>query len=415
MSRNDADTRSAITFADRAMSMPTIEVSADSAAPSAVDRGRGHLRFLDGIRGLAALYVVACHAVIFGSDNFSRAQLTGVSYFALKWVAYGQFAVAFFIVLSGYCLMLPVVKSVDGTLRGGARGYFFRRARRILPPYYVALLMTLLLLWTRPGLPSSQQLGFGAVVSHLTMLQLLRPEWNHALNSPMWSVATEWWIYFALPWILIPVWRRWGPLRMIGAAVVVAALPSLWQRWTFDWARPWYLVLFAMGAAAADLGHGRSRDHRRACITRSALVVALAATLVLGICFGTLNREGPWYSPIIDTLQGTIAVGFVIWLASDGSAALFPHIHGWARTVIESKGIHFLGTISYSLYLVHYPLLELLNDVVVRAGVSGLARVGIVGAIGTAAATAFAYLFYLPFERPFCRPGRPSREVAGAA
>lgn len=373
---------------------------------------RDHLRFLDGIRGMAALYVVAGHAVFCSSDNFSRAVLKGISYPALKWLAYGQFAVAIFIVLSGYCLMLPVSKSADRTLRGGAKAYFLRRARRILPPYYAALILTLLLLWSQPALPSNQLLSTGAVVSHFVMLHLLQPEWNHAINSPMWSVATEWWIYFALPWLLLPMWKRVGSVGMIVAAAVVAAIPALWVRDNFEWARPWYLVLFAMGAAAADLEHGKTRGRSALIITKAGLAVAALATVALAFCFGCKSRLGNWYFPVIDTVQGTIAVGFIMWIASDKNKAVLPRAQNAAKYFFESRPIHFLGTISYSLYLIHYPMLELFNDFGVRIGLFGLSRVAVVGVVGTGGAIFFSYLFYLPFERPFCRQVKASRRAA---
>ena len=52
---------------------------------------------------------------------------------------HGHYAVAVFIVLSGFCLMLPVTRDPNGRLPGGFAAYLGRRARRILPPYYAAL------------------------------------------------------------------------------------------------------------------------------------------------------------------------------------------------------------------------------------------------------------------------------------
>ena len=108
-----------------------------------------HLAHLDGLRGLAALFVVLHHVWLtvwpleYGlAPVGSAALLTGV-------FAFGHFAVAVFIVLSGFCLTLPVARA--GELRGGARRFFRRRARRILPPYYAALALSLLLLGVAVG------------------------------------------------------------------------------------------------------------------------------------------------------------------------------------------------------------------------------------------------------------------------
>lgn len=65
---------------------------------------------------------------------------------------YGHSAVATFIVLSGFSLMLPIARSSEETLKGGMLGYLKRRSLRILPPYYVALGLSLLLIALVPGL-----------------------------------------------------------------------------------------------------------------------------------------------------------------------------------------------------------------------------------------------------------------------
>ncbi len=76
-----------------------------------------HYTHLDGIRGLAALFVVLYHtAAVAETEDLSR-------YIAhLFWFirSHGHYAVTVFIVLSGYCLMLPVAYREDGQLRGGS-------------------------------------------------------------------------------------------------------------------------------------------------------------------------------------------------------------------------------------------------------------------------------------------------------
>src|SRR5437016_5916610 len=123
--------------------------------PVAGDSTRIRLDFLDGLRGLAALYVVLSHVYSEITWNGGAAHLSHTLLHLLKPLSYGRYAVDVFIVLSGYCLMLPVARSADGKLRGGAGEYLKRRARRILPPYYAALALTLALAalvpWLRQG------------------------------------------------------------------------------------------------------------------------------------------------------------------------------------------------------------------------------------------------------------------------
>src|SRR3954462_13179518 len=94
-----------------------------SSRPSTASR----LDFLDGLRGLAALYVVLHHAAL----EVPGGSLSPVSGIFRGLLRQGHFAVAVFIVLSGYCLMRPVASDPSGRVRGGWRAYLLRRARRI--------------------------------------------------------------------------------------------------------------------------------------------------------------------------------------------------------------------------------------------------------------------------------------------
>jgi peptidoglycan/LPS O-acetylase OafA/YrhL len=107
-------------------------------SPAIVNRPGGgervHLPFLEGIRGITALYVVLHHFLSWSSAGVRRD-----IYLAIAWTALGHFAVHVFIVLSGFSLMLPIAYAPDHRLRGGISHYLMRRARRILPPYFAAL------------------------------------------------------------------------------------------------------------------------------------------------------------------------------------------------------------------------------------------------------------------------------------
>src|SRR6187402_3297719 len=123
------------------------------------------LEYLDGLRALAALYVCATHIAY---SNFGNV-LFG-----------GSWAVACFIVLSGFCLSLPVERS--GELRGGALEFIKRRAWRILPAYYGALVLTWVL---------GEHRGAASVISHILLIHNMSPAWVYSLDAPTWSLATE--------------------------------------------------------------------------------------------------------------------------------------------------------------------------------------------------------------------------------
>src|SRR5439155_8981431 len=96
---------------------------------------------LDGIRGLAALFVVVHHCWLMTFHGYPRN--TGPGW--LGPLLYGHFAVVVFITLSGFSLALsPARKGWD---LGGTKRFAQRRAWRILPPYWAALTFSLVITW----------------------------------------------------------------------------------------------------------------------------------------------------------------------------------------------------------------------------------------------------------------------------
>src|SRR3954471_12542899 len=109
-------------------------MDAQQARPALVGGGSKpaseHLAFLDGVRGFACFYVMFHHGVLDLPASGSSIYAALSAFFSE-----GHYAVDVFIVLSGYCLMLPLLR-----LKGGLPflPFMLRRAIRILPTYYAA-------------------------------------------------------------------------------------------------------------------------------------------------------------------------------------------------------------------------------------------------------------------------------------
>ncbi len=226
------------------------------------------LLFLDGMRGLAALYVLLFH--LYTPDDLPAAVRHGLS-----WLRFGHYAVGIFIVLSGYSLMLPVVRSEDGHIPGGTVNFFKRRARRILPPYYAAMACSLAVLFlARLGMNAlhttsgdqtlASQVEPGDLVTHLLLIHNWFPRYVGQINGTHWSVAAEWQIYFLFPLLLLPLWQRFGSLTVVGAALAIGVVPFLLlpPAHDFHWTCPQYIGLFAMGMMGATINFSRrTRDN----------------------------------------------------------------------------------------------------------------------------------------------------------
>lgn len=367
-------------------------------------RTRLRLEYLDGLRAVAALYVVLFHAGV----GFSSEPLPFWARNLRRLLTFGHDAVAVFIVLSGYCLMLPVVRA-DGNLVGGLGRYIGRRAWRILPPYYATLVGSLLLLWAIPMLrtpsgtiwdDSSPAFATGPIASHLLLVHNLFPSWASRINGPLWSVATEWQIYFLFPLLLLPVWRRAGSALtvLVGFAVGCAPIwlaPGVAARWI-----PWYLGLFALGMCAAAAGFSaRSGEQRRV----DRLPWRFVVWALVGCCLlGTTALVKLWFRviPLSDALVGATTAALLVHytqcVMSNGERKK-PRL----LSLLESRPLVRLGHFSYSLYLTHLPVVALCYFALRPVALSAQARMMSLIAVSVPASLLTAFAFFWAVERRF--------------
>ena len=276
------------------------------------------------MRALAALFVVLTHCVAY--VQFEGATLPTWLKAIASLTAFGHYAVDVFIVLSGFCLALPVVRG-DGYLRGGAWTFFGKRARRILPPYFFALAGSLLLIWLAIGHSTGTlwdtclPVDWKGTLTHLFLVQDLARGENSKINYPLWSISVEWRIYFLFPF-LMALRRRWGAVVVAAAALVVAyavvfigkvsalgALPLI----DISASAPQYLGLFALGLLGADIAHGKSAalPPLRHPAAASALL-GMTTLLMLATSGIKVGHSGPIPLPFRDFFVGMWAMSLLV-------------------------------------------------------------------------------------------------------
>lgn len=378
---------------------------------------RVRLDFLDGLRGLAALYVVFNHVWITQRLNWNTRTDTGHEVdpglphrlgHALQLLKYGHYAVVVFIVLSGFCLMLPLVRSSDGALKGWFLGYLKRRSLRILPPYYAALGLSLLLILLVPGLHrydncwwsiSLPALTTGTIVSHLLLVHNLNSHWMLKINAPMWSVAVEWQIYFIFPLLLLPVWKRFGSAAAVavGFALGMALEEGLHQR--LHEASPWFIGSFALGMAAASVCFSRRKSE--VVLRERAPWGVLSLVCALGIAV-VVRRQGWAYGQTwpIDIGISLCAALFLVYCTRLAAAQPLQKRSWWLR-LLEARGSQHLGTFSYSLYLTHFPILGLLDLWFRMCHVTPVVHLMLLVFVAVPVCVLSAYVFYFAVERHF--------------
>jgi peptidoglycan/LPS O-acetylase OafA/YrhL len=304
--------------------------------------GKGRLHPLDGLRGLAALGVVLLHAWMYTGAN-----LPGKDLELDRWMGELRVCVLLFFVLSGFLLAKPWVAAARGERPPPALGtYAVRRAARIVPAYWLALAGTVALLH---GTGHGREVPLDQVPKFVVFLANVFPETRNQLDPPMWSLHVEVSFYVALPLIGLALIRagrgRRGPLAVCaallaaGVAWTAAGVVHAWAP-EVTWTLPSYLATFACGIAAAVLAHGAQP---RRLVTHA--VFLAGAALVVADCwwhtrgYSVLNRA-------VRDLPAAIGFAGMVW-----AVALRP------AGVLGSAPMRALGTLSFGVYLWHYPVI----------------------------------------------------------
>jgi peptidoglycan/LPS O-acetylase OafA/YrhL len=314
--------------------------------------------FLDGLRGCCAIFVALSHALLFTghTDDYLKSTLKPLTIF----MSYGHFSVAVFIVLSGFCLTIPVAKSDQIELKGGFARYVSRRFTRIIPPYYFALLLSLIFIFFLPILQIKSNTVWdgkipvttNSIIAHILLIHNFSNDWINNINGPLWSVATEWQIYFVFP-LLILIWRKYNLTISFLSAIVLGFLISR----TNQSIHSWFLGLFAMGMFASVICFSRN-DLFSSIRSRINWPILSWIAAILLVAFLALLRFKHVSLLVSESVVGfLICVNLISFTLNELSMNKKPLL----LRFFNSKVAVFLGSFSYSIYLIHSPILAFIN------------------------------------------------------
>jgi peptidoglycan/LPS O-acetylase OafA/YrhL len=296
------------------------------------DDKTGHFKSLDGLRGIAVLFVMLSHT--------SNKGIYFHEYLDFRHT--GKLGVFLFFVLSAYLLDRQIVLAFrNGTAsRQFWAHYFLRRFLRIYPLFVVALIV-----YTAPRL-----WGFGRIIdfsdipSHLLLLEG---------KSIFWSIATEFKFYFLSPLLLYVFHHffKWKPSKIL-AVLMLLVLSSVISEWVFDLSRTStlrYLPFFLMGTTIAtfEIVHGQSMG-RRLPDRFLAFAGTLALMMILLSNQALFDRQWGWEIHFQSSeyfLIYAVLWGLVLLSAKRGARLI--------KKITELRVLRFFGAISYSLYLFH--------------------------------------------------------------
>ena len=372
----------------------------DDAVP---DKIKSRLDYIDVLRALAALSVFVVHIYSYWLGSpIQDARGLHPKALIIRAISLGSWGVDLFMVISGFCLAYPLFKNRDRDAqpRGlKTKAFYKRRAWRILPAYYAAMVLFFgleLIPYLQRRLVAAPVNGWD-LVTHLLLIQTWFSSTIGAINGPFWSIALEVQLYLAFPLLLVLI-RKWGLVRSVGITMVVSLV---WFGMAHFWGQvslshtigpdlskelPARWFEFALGVGAARLVTAPRRSDRN--LGLLAMVVGLPLALASESLNSNLGRAFGY---------GLLAVGLVL------VCSFLPH-----RIIVGNilgRGLQRLGVISFSFYLLHQPILLLMNPLVARLHLGQMETLLFGLTVGLAVTAAAARVFFALVEKPFLLRG----------
>jgi len=290
--------------------------------PASMERGAVRFRFLDGLRGWAAVVVLLHHLFIDGlpANNFMADRALWAKVFFLN----GTLAVSVFFVISGFSLSIRYLETGDGRALGRiAAGRYLRLALPIFAicaVTYVLLVSGLIPPAAQRPSPLDQFLGFMPSVDGLLSFSLLKVfvaySGAESYDPPLWTMTYEFFGSFMV--FALIAYLRPSRLRTLLLAVLFLLLTVLQT----------YFALFVAGILIADLF---PRIGASTAANRAGALLCGAGILLIAL-------PHAWFAAAY--LGGGVCL-------TAGAVFCAP-----VRRFFESRLSSFLGWVSFPLYLV---------------------------------------------------------------
>jgi peptidoglycan/LPS O-acetylase OafA/YrhL len=337
---------------------------------------------IDGLRALAILPVVLFHARIPGFPG-------------------GYVGVDVFFVISGFLIAGIIADDIDRD-RFSIIRFYERRARRILPALFTIVAVSFAIAWLialpEPFAEFSRSAAATAVFAsnfyfwETTNYFSVAAEYRPLLHT--WSLAIEEQFYIFFPWFLVVVlrWHRSQLGIAIACVFAISLIGSIYGSRTSPVA-----AFYLLPSRAWELLCGAALALNLVPAISGAVLRQIAATSGLGmVLLAVFLFDAETQFPGFAALLPCLGTALIIHAGSDAQT--------WVSRALSAKALVFLGLISYSLYLWHWPILAFLRQ--------GYGTVHLPLSIASAAislSVVLAIVSWRYVERPFRTPGQIRR------
>jgi peptidoglycan/LPS O-acetylase OafA/YrhL len=388
----------------------------EAYAATRVGASQAEIPVLTGLRGVAALLVFAYHLPWLAGIR----DLKSLPYGA--WTAGADAGVGLFFCLSAYLLSRPLWQMLlqERLDDRHLERFLLRRAVRIFPAYIFVVLWSLL--------PDDRTFTFWGLVNLIAHGLALQTYYHQnfvwMINNVLWTVSIEvqFYLFLALAFGIatrVPLLIRGSggmlllalAVAMLGAdslsrAIIATLAPllpnpifgggdpaSLVYTWNIGYFLKWFLPGIVAAWVSVQDGSVLSEASLRGMLVPMwvldfAVVVLIATT----ISFIAISTEGNWRTPAPAGWPVNAVVFAALLLLSPYSRI--------GNFLFGGAFLAWMGTISYGLYLWHYPILRAIGKAEIIRGLEGWAAVACVGVAGLVASVMAAAASWYLLERP---------------
>jgi peptidoglycan/LPS O-acetylase OafA/YrhL/glycopeptide antibiotics resistance protein len=368
---------------------------------------------LDGLRAFAALSVFIVHF-----QQFTNIGGTFGPFDFEQWMVNGNTGVALFFALSGFLLSIPFWQAKQELTLPNIKHYFFKRAIRIIPLFYLCFILLMAL----KGFKGAE-VNFNNILSHLFFLHNLKDYQVMSLNPPFWSLAVEMQFYLLLPLFFILIKklnRESGTLVFVVLVPVIYILYRLLMNWLGEW-NSWPIripLIWPFGIELESV-NGAALKYSTMAHLPHFLIGVVAASLFL--TYRDSGKQKPIFCESLFWLA-SISVAVILSTPLDElfqlnygryNFPLVPLLLGvilvtapnsmFAKRILDLPILRWVGIISFGVYLFHYPLLKATKMAFDLAGLSVKTNVVLYGVSSLMLTLLLAHLSYKYFESPVMR------------
>ncbi len=334
--------------------------------------------FPDGLRGMAALWVVIFH--LSAGRHIDKLKAIFPATFSTMFFDSGNLGVAIFFVLSGYVMAHTIYRyHVDLKF---AVNFILRRLVRLSPPYYFAILVSLTFLIIKSKATSEITVfpSINDLMAHFIYAQdFLKID---QINSVFWTLCIEVQFYFAFA--IMMLFSDWFAKRFMFADArfyIIGMIALLSLLWTFEFFLSpiwqggfigfWYSFMVGVVVSCAV----SSKD-------KSYIMLASIIIILLSIA-GFIKLDA-----------------FIIMVAFIAAILLYAGLNGKMSTWLNWRWLQSLGLISYSLYLLHGPVTGSVANLIRRFFSDSIVTDMIVAVITVIASVIAGWLAFQYIEKP---------------